>query len=118
MLIMSLSFGIYNYLYTLQNKLATEEGKIFRLNLMQSVKQRLFPYKTRLILKISTILDPRFKTEGFRNVENTDSALKLLDNEISFFINKNKEQKEVEIDKEIKIGTDVTSESTSLFSFI
>ncbi|CAH1099869.1 unnamed protein product [Psylliodes chrysocephalus] len=81
---------------------------------MQSVKQRLFSCETRHVSNISTILDPRFKKEGLRNVENA----KLLDNKISFFINKNKEQKEVDIVKEIEIGTDVTSESISLFSFI
>lgn len=49
----------------------------------ESVKTRLFPYETRTISKISTLLDPCFKKEGFRSPENTDNSANLLEKEMS-----------------------------------
>ncbi|XP_030760535.1 zinc finger BED domain-containing protein 1-like [Sitophilus oryzae] len=80
-LIIPLSFGIFNFLNSI--KPSTEEGKVLSSGLIESVKTRLFPYETRTIAKISTLLDPRFKKEDFRNTENAESAAFLLEKEMS-----------------------------------
>ena len=47
---------------------------MFYLGFIESVKNRLFVYETRTIPRISIILDPRFKKEGFRLQENVNQA--------------------------------------------
>ncbi|CAG9840693.1 unnamed protein product [Diabrotica balteata] len=47
-------------------ELTTEKGKNFFNKLIESVKKRLFPYESRTVTRIGTLLDPRSKKEGFK----------------------------------------------------
>jgi len=60
----------------------TSEGKSVRQTLLESIKTRLFPYETRSVPKLATILDPRFKKDGFRTPSNADEAIRQLENEM------------------------------------
>jgi len=73
-----ITFDIYNHLDNLQLKITSEEGKMFYLGFIESVKNRLFIYETRTIPRISIILDPRFRKEGFRLQENVNQAAIFL----------------------------------------
>lgn len=81
-LIIPLSFGLYRYLNSL-NDLTTEEGRSLCEGLIGSIRKRLFPYENMSVAKISTLLDPRFKKEGFRSPVNAENASSLLDKEMS-----------------------------------
>lgn len=50
---------------------------------IESVKNKLFVYKTKTVPRISTILDPRFKKEGFRSQENAIQATVFLEQEMN-----------------------------------
>ncbi|XP_056637686.1 E3 SUMO-protein ligase ZBED1-like [Diorhabda sublineata] len=69
-LIIPISFGIYNFLNTAN--ISTDLGKLFCQGLIESTRNRLFPYESRTITRISTILDPRWKKDGFRSAENAN----------------------------------------------
>ncbi|XP_057671178.1 uncharacterized protein LOC130902911 [Diorhabda carinulata] len=80
-LIIPISFGIYNFLNTAN--ISTDLGKLFCQGLIESTRNRLFPYESRTITRISTILDPRWKKDGFRSAENANQASCFLDQEMS-----------------------------------
>lgn len=114
--------GIYK---TLENKmldLQTDEGKQICLKLQQSIQQRLFPYERRTLTQMGTLLDPRFKQDGFRREDNVKSALHFLEQEMHYI-----ERKETEItssssglpdeEDEAIPGTSFSG-SSSLFSFM
>lgn len=109
-LIIPITFGIYCNLTDLVKNLSSEEGKSFGLSLIESVKQRLFPYETRTIPRIATILDPRFKKEGFRSTENANQAAIFMEQEM------NSMMKSIPIQE--KTGREETAAKKSLFSFI
>jgi len=60
-------------------KLHQRKEKCFVLSNL--LKKRLFIYETRIIPRISTILDPRFKKEGFKLQENANQATVSLEQE-------------------------------------
>jgi len=111
-LIIPITFGIYNHLNNVLSKITSEEGKMFCLGLIESVKKRLFIYETRTIPRISTILDPRFKKEGFRLQENANQATVFLEQEMNVLM-------KVLHQNQNKAVAAVTSfPKQSLFSFI
>lgn len=83
-LIIPMSYGIYNYLNAAN--MCTDLGKIFCQGLIESTRIRLFPYESRTIPRICTILDPRFKKDGFRSLENANQASCFLEQEMSQLI--------------------------------
>lgn len=50
-------------------------------------------YETRTARKIAKIMDPRFEKDGFRNKENTSSAVTLLEQQMHAICQKNAPQK-------------------------
>ncbi|XP_030749250.1 uncharacterized protein LOC115877232 [Sitophilus oryzae] len=50
-------FGIYNFLNAVITELDTEEGKLFCSGVIESAKKRIFPYESRNVTKIGTIID-------------------------------------------------------------
>ena len=86
-LIVPITFGIYNNLNSLVPK--SEEGILLRSGLLTSIKKRLFPYETRSIPRIATIIDPRFKKEGFHVNENANQAALFLEKEMHALMKKN-----------------------------
>ncbi|XP_070132602.1 E3 SUMO-protein ligase ZBED1-like [Drosophila bipectinata] len=59
------------------------EGIEVRIALLEGVNQRLFKYESRSVTKVATILDPRFKKEGFRSRSTADLAVEAIKNELS-----------------------------------
>lgn len=82
-LIIPLTCGIFQSLEELQSKMKTSEGLQACLFLIERIKKRLFPYEDRTAARLGTLLDPRFKKEGFRSVSNAEQAAKTLENEIA-----------------------------------
>lgn len=83
--------GLQNYLNNCSVELVSEEGKILCRNLVDSIKKRLYPYEGRSITKLATILDPRFKKEGFQNPENAVNAAAILEQEMCSIVQKKAE---------------------------
>ncbi|CAH1108707.1 unnamed protein product [Psylliodes chrysocephalus] len=116
-LIIPLSFGIYNFLTTVITDLDTEEGKIFCSGLIESVKKRLFPYETRSVTKMGTIIDTRFKKEVFRSTENAASAAAILEQEMQAIYRKNTIERQNRDVEQESVSQNV-KKSPSLFSFL
>ncbi|KAL6253788.1 hypothetical protein P5V15_015601 [Pogonomyrmex californicus] len=52
------------------------------------MNQKLAPYEARLVSRLGTILDPRFKKEGFRNKDNALAAATILEQNMFSFSRK------------------------------
>lgn len=110
LLIIPITFGIYNHLDNLLLKVTSEKGKIFCPSLIESVKNKLFVYKTK------TVKSPQFsirdlKKKVFRSQENANQATVFLEQEMNVLMktfNQNQNK-----------STATTSPSKkSLFSFV
>ncbi|XP_030764036.1 zinc finger BED domain-containing protein 4-like isoform X2 [Sitophilus oryzae] len=115
-LIIPLTFGIYNFLNAVITELDTEEGKLFCSGLIESVKKRIFPYESRNVTKIGTIIDPRFKKEGFRNPENASSAAVILEQEMQGALRQKSQSQNININ-EPSVSQNIQT-SPSLFAFL
>ncbi|CAH1104318.1 unnamed protein product [Psylliodes chrysocephalus] len=73
-LIILIITGIYHTLNDIRQELKTFVGIELHSQILISVNKRLSAYENKLIPKISTIIDPRFKKNGFRSSENSLSA--------------------------------------------
>lgn len=87
-LIIPITFGIYNVLTNSLSEMKTQEGKTLCSSLIESVKKRLFPYEQPTVTKVATLLDPRFKKEGFRINENAENAATLLEQDMHSIMQK------------------------------
>ncbi|XP_044570347.1 E3 SUMO-protein ligase ZBED1-like [Drosophila ananassae] len=82
-LIVPIVCGLLHTLDSFRLKLNSFEG-IEALNcLVDQVKKRLLGYEKRTFPKMSTLLDPRFKKQGFRSPFNADDGLHALENELA-----------------------------------
>ncbi|XP_075162786.1 E3 SUMO-protein ligase ZBED1-like [Haematobia irritans] len=90
-LIIPIVCGLFENLEDLKGKLKTTEGFDTYLLLIGKIRKRLCLYEERTAPRFGTLLDPRFKKEGFRVVSNADQATKGLENEIAGIHNVNKE---------------------------
>jgi len=70
--------GLTKKLNMLSMTLCTAEGKHFLERINFFVKEKLYVYETRSQVKMSTLLDPRFKKKGFRNIADADAMVKHL----------------------------------------
>lgn len=111
-LIIPITHGIYNNLNSAT--MATESGRTFCNGLLESVRTRLFSYETRTIPRICTILDARFKKEGFRSLENANQASSFLEQEMTNTLKSNKYQDETNTNQNDSLG----STKNSLFHFM
>ncbi|CAH1106561.1 unnamed protein product [Psylliodes chrysocephalus] len=109
-LIIPLTFGIFTYLTKKLLDLTTEDVRKLCLNLLESVKTRLFLYETRSVTRLATILDPRFKKEGFRSSDNANEASSLLGQEMLGILKK-KEMKTKHLRLKMKIQYPNANES-------
>lgn len=106
--------GIHKTLQDKIRELQTDEGKEICLKLLHSVQKRLFPYEKRTAVQMATLLDPRFKHDGFRSEENIKSASHFLEQEMNYV-----ERKEAELTGNSNIpfnGEDTIQGSSSNFS--
>ncbi|XP_053953930.1 uncharacterized protein LOC128860426 [Anastrepha ludens] len=53
------------------------------LNLIDSCKRRLLGYEKHTVIRLSTLLDPRFKKEGFLFSHNVSESVKALETELT-----------------------------------
>ncbi|XP_072401942.1 E3 SUMO-protein ligase ZBED1-like [Diabrotica undecimpunctata] len=107
-------FGIYNFLSSCD--LLTEIGLKFRDGLVESVRTRLFPYETRTVPRISTILDARFKKDGFKSIINAEQASCFLEQELGGIIH---EQGQTNIsDENSRRDTQLDTTKSNLFAFM
>ncbi|XP_017477463.1 PREDICTED: uncharacterized protein LOC108367370 [Rhagoletis zephyria] len=60
----------------------TTEGKNVCLFLIERLIHRLSKFETRTVTRVATLLDARFKKEGFRSANNAGIALGILENEL------------------------------------
>nr|XP_041631404.1 uncharacterized protein LOC121502268 [Drosophila kikkawai] len=51
--------------------------------LQTRLRERLAPYEARTGTRLATMLDPRYKKEGFREQSNAEHAAKLLETEVA-----------------------------------
>uniref|UniRef100_A0A6P4FT51 Uncharacterized protein LOC108050912 n=1 Tax=Drosophila rhopaloa TaxID=1041015 RepID=A0A6P4FT51_DRORH len=75
--------GILHNLTAMKTKLKTKVGQDFCDDILQGVNKRLVPYENRTVTRMTTILDPRFKKEGFWNPFNSSQGVKSLEDELS-----------------------------------
>lgn len=100
-LIIPLIYGIVESLNEYKVKMRTNEGFRVCMFLSERIKKRLFPYEERTATRLGTLLDPRFKKEGFQFATNAEKASHLLQNEIG------------SIPKIVPLHNDVEEPSTS-----
>ena len=74
--------GLLHNLENLRAKLVTDLGIQACTILIKSTKERLVPYETSLNTRIATLLDPRFKKDGFLSEFNVTEAEKILENKL------------------------------------
>ncbi|XP_041451349.1 zinc finger BED domain-containing protein 4-like [Drosophila obscura] len=86
-LIIPTTLGLLIKLDNLKPKTKTIVGAETCSFLTTKLKSRLSPYETRTVTRMATILDPRFKKEGFHNPANADQAVIALENHLASFIN-------------------------------
>jgi len=90
--------------------LETSQGKIMQSILLDSIKKRLSIYEQRTVCRMATLLDPRFKKNGFQHSSNAEQASTLFENELANFA-----VKESAID--LPVVTETISQDT-LFDFL
>ncbi|XP_062138763.1 E3 SUMO-protein ligase ZBED1-like isoform X2 [Drosophila sulfurigaster albostrigata] len=69
----------------LNAKLRTQEGKDIYDLVKKRLVERLDTFETRTIPRIATLVDPRFKKDGFLRPSNADQAAKALELELLSF---------------------------------
>ncbi|XP_039229244.1 E3 SUMO-protein ligase ZBED1-like [Drosophila yakuba] len=102
--------GILHNLSALKSKLQT---KVVCDDLLQGVNKRLVPYESHTVTRMTTILDPRFKKEGFWNPFNSSQAVKSLEEELSHIYAQTKSSTSLN-----PPTPEPTAESNLLFSFL
>lgn len=93
-------------------ELSTAEGKALCKCFLDSVQKRLNPYESRSVSQLSTMLDPRFKKEGFQNSQNSENAALLLEREMALVLAKKKENEPPQQPSQAEANT------SSLFNFL
>jgi len=81
--VIPISNGLVQSLYEKREQLRTKEGEELCALLIEKCKKRLFPFEERSSPRLATILDPRFKKEGFRSHFNAEQAVSILEKNIS-----------------------------------
>ncbi|XP_060665620.1 uncharacterized protein LOC132797889 [Drosophila nasuta] len=76
---------IHHKMNQLNAKLRTQEGKDIYDLVKKRLVERLDTFETRTIPRIATLVDPRFKKDGFLRPSNADQAAKALELELLSF---------------------------------
>ncbi|XP_053967593.1 zinc finger BED domain-containing protein 4-like [Anastrepha ludens] len=71
-LIIPLAYGLYRQIGNFSSQLATAVGKSMKDVMLESIKKRLSIYELRTVTRMATILDPRFKKDGFQSNANAE----------------------------------------------
>jgi len=89
--VIPISNGLVQSLYEKREHLGTIEVEELRTLLIEKFKKRLLPFEERSSIFLTTILDLRFKKEGFRSHFKAEQAVSLLEKTISCLPHTNKE---------------------------
>lgn len=81
-LIIPMAYGLYRKVENLLPQLQTLQGKNMQNSLLESIKKRLSIYELRSVTRMATILDPRFKKNGFQYNSNAEQASAMFENEL------------------------------------
>lgn len=128
-LIIPLVVGIHTSLQNLAATLKCSVTKNLHSKLLASVIKRLFPYETRIVPRVATLLDPRLKKLAYLNSENANQAQLYVQKELGYLIQNQKAQagasQEIRLDPTPSTSTAEPSTSTAgagstsnLFSFL
>jgi len=112
-LIIPLTLGIYMKILDIEKSLITTEAKIVCQTLILSIKDRLFLYETRSIPRLATVINPRFKKEGFRSINNAEETIKFLESEMNTFSSRSATS--INSDEEKEKNTNENSDSLLAF---
>nr|XP_043069901.1 zinc finger BED domain-containing protein 4-like [Drosophila bipectinata] len=82
-LIVPLTNGLVEGLNDQFGRLKTVDGQQACRFLQDRARIRLFPFEERSTARLATIMDPRFKKEGFRSPFNAEQAAVLLERSLS-----------------------------------
>lgn len=82
-LVIPLVCGLLHTLDNLKTNLRTAEGLDACMFMIERVKKRLLMYEERTATRLGTLLDPRFKKQGFFSPFNANEAGKILENELA-----------------------------------
>ncbi|XP_017470506.1 PREDICTED: zinc finger BED domain-containing protein 1-like [Rhagoletis zephyria] len=82
-LIIPIVCGLLHNLDNVKIKVKSPEGIEIHKFLVERVIKRLMPYEERTFPRIGTLLDRRFKKQGFRSPFNANHGLKILENELA-----------------------------------
>lgn len=75
--------GLLHNLETMKPNLKSSEGVSACEYLVDNIITRLSKYEERSLPRVATLIDPRFKKQGFRSPFNAGYAEKLLENELA-----------------------------------
>ncbi|XP_017477134.1 PREDICTED: zinc finger BED domain-containing protein 1-like [Rhagoletis zephyria] len=81
-LIIPIVYGLYQRMYEIKCQIETIEAITLCENLIEGLRKRMFQYETRTAPRLGSLLDPRFKREGFISSSNAEQATIRLDNEV------------------------------------
>lgn len=81
-LVIPLAYGIFLKVEQLSSKLQSSVGERMKNTLLMSITKRLSTYEQRTVTRMATILDPRFKKDGFQLTSNAEKAEIFLQHEL------------------------------------
>ncbi|XP_036344463.1 zinc finger BED domain-containing protein 1-like, partial [Rhagoletis pomonella] len=81
-LVIPLTRELHQKLQNLRPNLKTAEVVCAFETLSSRLNDRFAHYETRTVPRITTLIDPRFKKDGFKSSSNADQAVKALEQEI------------------------------------
>lgn len=105
--------GLMHNLDKIKNNLTTTEGLEAYTCLIDGIKNRMSKYEERSLPRIATLLDPRFKKQGYRSPFNAVQGEKLLENELASLDSLDSDQPEP-----LTLTEKTTKTSQTLFEFV
>ncbi|XP_053967993.1 uncharacterized protein LOC128869472 [Anastrepha ludens] len=82
-LIIPMAYGLFRKIDSVSPLLQTLQGKTMTKILMESIKKRLSIYEQRTVCMMATLLDPRFKKNGFQHSSNAELGATFFENELA-----------------------------------
>lgn len=87
-LVIPLAHGLFRKVHNLSSQLQTSVGERMKNTILKSITKRLSTYEQRTVTRVATILDPRFKKDGFQLNTNAEKAAIFLQHELMNLTNR------------------------------
>ncbi|XP_030245001.1 zinc finger BED domain-containing protein 4-like [Drosophila navojoa] len=87
-LVIPVAYGLFLKVQDLSSQLQTSVGERMKYTILKSITKRLSTYEQRTVTRMATILDPRFKKNGFQLNTNAEKATIFLQHELANFTNR------------------------------